>query len=310
MKRIAVLRGGPSEEYDVSMLTGKSVLQALDLLDFEPKDITITKSGKWLHNGFELPPEKALGAIDVVFIALHGQYGEDGQVQRILERLCIPYVGTTALASGIAFNKELTKQSLFGHDVKLPRHRKMTKLEMPISEDEISLIFKEVGSELFIKPVAGGSSVGAAYVPNNETLRATLDSLFLNHDQIMIEEFVRGKEATVGVLENFRNEKHYALPVIEIIPPDGKPLFSYEDKYNGTTEEIVPGRFSYYEKTQLSDLAKKIHQVIGCRHYSRSDFILRDGDIYFLEVNTLPGLTPESLFPKATEAVGISIPRV
>ncbi len=95
------------------------------------------------------------------------------------------------------------------------------------------------------------------------------------------------------------------LPVIEIIPPNGTPLFSHEDKYNGKTQEIVPGRFSYHEKSKLSEAAELVHRIIDCKHYSRSDFIVKDGDVYFLEVNTLPGLTAESLFPKAAQAVGL-----
>jgi D-alanine-D-alanine ligase len=309
-KRVAVLRGGPSEEYSVSLKSGRAVLTALQEIGYSHKDIVITKKGEWLENGFVRKPEMALEAVDVVFVALHGHYGEDGQVQRILERKNIPFTGSRALSSGIAFNKELTKRTLMSHNISMPRHRRMHREESDRLDEEIPNIFLELGSELFVKPIDSGSSVGARYVPNEETLRIVLAELFENYDQVLIEQFIRGREATVGVLDNFRNEPTYVLPVIEIVPPGGEPLFSFENKYNGKTEEIVPGRFSYREKAILAEAATTVHKVIDCKSYSRSDFIVRDGQIYFLEVNTLPGLTPESLFPKAAAAIGLPFPHL
>ncbi len=307
-KRVAVLRGGPSEEYAESMLSGEAVLNALKQLGVSYKDIVITRKGEWLDNGFVKHPESALKTVDVVFIALHGQYGEDGQVQRILERTKIPFTGSRALTSAIAFNKELTKHTLRSHNIKMPRHRQVSLHELESIEDELPNIFSEIGSELFVKPVANGSSLGARYVPNKDSLRSALTELLQQYDKVMIEEFIRGREATVGILDNFRDEPTYTLPVIEIIPPNGTPLFSRENKYDGGTDKIVPGRFSYHEKSLLADAASLAHKIIGCKHYSRSDFIVRDGEVYFLEINTLPGLTAESLFPKAAAAVGLEFP--
>ncbi|MCA9357644.1 D-alanine--D-alanine ligase [Candidatus Kaiserbacteria bacterium] len=308
--RVAVLRGGPSEEYAVSMQSGSRVLAALDALEYPRKDIVITKKGEWLDNGFVKAPERALEAVDVVFIALHGTYGEDGQVQRILERKCIPYTGSAALTSAIAFNKELTKQTLLPHQIKMPRHRRVTRADLDQLDEELPNIFKEIGTELFVKPLASGSSFGAQYVPTETILRTALEELLQQYETVLVEQFIRGKEATVGVLSNFRNESAYVLPVIEIVPPNGLPLFSHEDKYNGKTDEIVPGRFSYHEKAELTRVAAEVHEIVGCRHYSRSDFIVKDGEVYFLEVNTLPGLTAESLFPKAAAAVGLEYPQL
>lgn len=308
--RVAVLRGGPSDEYSVSMQTGRRVLDALDELGYPHKDIVITKKGEWLENGFVRQPEATLEAIDVVFIALHGTYGEDGQVQRILERRMIPFTGSRAIPSAIAFNKELTKHTLVPLDIKMPKHRKINRAEFLETKDDIGDLFSVVGKELLIKPVASGSSFGAAYVPNETMLTSTLEKLFQTYENILIEEYIRGREATVGVINDFRSEKTYVLPTIEIIPPGGEPLFSHESKYNGKTEEVIPGRFSYHEKSELSRIAATIHEVMGCRQYSRSDFIVRNGDVYFLEINTLPGLTKESLFPKAAAAVGLSYPQL
>lgn len=304
-RRIAVLRGGPSEEYSVSMLSGEKVLGALQKLERPYKDIIISKGGEWIENGFVKKPEMALEAVDIVFIALHGTYGEDGQVQRILERKKIPFTGSRALSSAIAFNKELTKQTLKRSGIKMPRHRKIDKTDLVNLDEEINHIFSEVGNELFVKPLASGSSFGTRYVPSKEILRTTIVELLIQYEQILVEEYIRGREATVGVLNNFRSADIYALPAIEIVPPNGSALFSNENKYNGTTEEIVPGRFSYSEKAKLSEIAQLVHKAIDCKQYSRSDFIVRDGEVYFLEINTLPGLTSESLFPKAAAAIGL-----
>lgn len=305
MKRVAVLRGGPSTEYDVSLKTGSEVLRALRELDYPHKDVVITKSGDWLESGIVRSPEKALEAVDVVFVALHGQYGEDGQVQRILQRLNIPFTGSNAFSSAIAFNKELTKRSLAEHNILMPKHHRISREQRNYLAPEIDLIIERIGEESFVKPVGGGSSIGAKYIPHKEALRAALEELLLTHEAVMVEEFIRGREATVGVLQHFRDQEHYVLPPIEIVPPGGTPFFSYDVKYNGTTQEICPGRFSYGEKSKLSEAALIAHTALHCSHYSRSDFIVRDGDVYFLEINTLPGLTGESLFPKAAAAVGL-----
>lgn len=305
MKHVTVLRGGPSSEYDVSLRSGAAVLGALSDLGYATRDITITKSGKWLASGIERNPEQALDATDAVFIALHGEYGEDGQIQRLLQRKHIPFTGSRAFPSAVAFNKDLTKQTLKEHEILMPKHRRLTRDDVTTIDHTIAELIAEVGRELFIKPVTGGSSIGARYLGTEAAMFEAITELLEQYETVMVEEYIRGKEATVGVLEGFRNEELYVLPVIEIVPPSGMPLFSYEDKYNGKTEEIVPGRFSYHEKTKLADAAALVHKALGLDHYSRSDFIVRDGEVYFLEVNTLPGLTSESLLPKAAAAVGL-----
>ncbi len=306
MKRVAVLRGGPSSEYEVSLKSGAAVLTALRALEYPHKDITITKKGDWLESGILRSPEKALEAVDVVFVALHGEYGEDGQVQRILQRLKIPFTGSNAFSSAVAFNKELTKHTIKDHGVKMAKHRKVDRSSLHNLQSEIDYISDTMESELFVKPLASGSSIGARYVSSHAHLRDALTELLESHDAVMVEEFIRGKEATVGVLEGFRDHDIYALPPIEIIPPNGQAFFSNEVKYNGTTQEIVPGRFSYDEKAALVDAAVRVHRALHCDHYSRSDFIVKDGEVYFLEINTLPGLTDESLLPKAAAAVGLT----
>jgi len=305
MKTVAVLRGGPSQEYGVSMKTGQAVLDALGQKNYKTKDIVVAKNGDWLNNGFVKQCDSMLEGVDAVFVGLHGQYGEDGNVQKILQRLNIPFTGSRSMSSAIAFNKELTKRTLGSSELRMPRHRKFQRYELVDLEEQIPVIFSDIGSEVFVKPVACGSSYGARYVPNEETLRSTLNQILEVYDQVLIEEYIRGREATVGVMSNFRNESLYALPVIEIIPPNGRPDFNTEDKYSGEAEGIVPGRFSYSEKAKLAEAALLAHKTLACDHYSRSDFIVKDGEVYFLEINTLPGLTAQSLFPKAASAVGL-----
>lgn len=306
MERVAVLRGGPSEEYGVSMETGLGVLSALNALGYHHKDIVITKNGDWLDGGFVKPPESALEGIDVVFVALHGTYGEDGQVQRVLERRMIPFTGTRSLSSAIAFNKELTKRTLLPNNILMPKYRRVSRADNVNLDDLVPVLNAELGEELFLKPVASGSSLGARYIPSKAVLRMALEEALERYDSVLVEEYIRGREATVGVLSGFRNETTYVLPTIEVIPPYGEPLFSYEHKYSGKAVEEIPGRFSYPEKAKLAETASLVHDVIGCKHYSRSDFIVRNGEIYFLEINTLPGLTSQSLYPKAAAAVGLS----
>jgi D-alanine-D-alanine ligase len=247
-----------------------------------------------------------LQAVDVVFIALHGAYGEDGELQRLLENTATPYTGSRALASAIAMNKVLTKDHLVNTGIKLAPH-------VYASRDNIHNIrsFTEAVSEVFngpfvIKPVNGGSSVGTKIARNLLELESFLEQVFGVFDAVIIEKYIAGREATVGVLNNFRQQSTYVLPAVEIVPQSS--FFDYDAKYSGTTDEICPGRFSDLEKKQLVEAAQIVHTHLGLQHYSRSDFIVTPDAIYFLEVNTLPGLTAGSLFPKALAAVAISMP--
>ena len=219
MKRVAVLRGGPSEEYGVSMLSGNAVLKALADSNYPHRDITITRSGDWLSGGKKLTQDQAFEGIDVVFIALHGSFGEDGQIQRILERRNIPFTGSRAMASSIAFNKALTKHTLRPHKLKMAKHRRVNREELHTLKDEVAQIIVDLGTEVFVKPVANGSSFGAKRVRDSELLYETLVELLDIYDSLLIEEYIGGTEATVGVIGNYRDQKLYTLPAVEIIPP-------------------------------------------------------------------------------------------
>ncbi|MEM9336253.1 MAG: D-alanine--D-alanine ligase [Patescibacteria group bacterium] len=304
--RVAVLRGGPSEEYEVSMETGKSVLAALEKLQYPTKDIMISRSGEWLIDGVARQPERALEAIDVVFIALHGNYGEDGTVQKILERHHIPFTGSRAFASGFALNKDLTKNLMRQYEIAMPKHMKLSRSGVSDPYRSATALQELLGHQVVIKPLASGSSLGVQIITEAPELPLALTNALTDYDEIIVEEYIHGKEATVGVLEGFRGAALYRLPAIEIVPPATEQFFSYNAKYSGDSDEICPGRFSEEEKHVLGEIASLVHDRLGLAQYSRSDFIIKDGRPYFLEVNTLPGLTAQSLFPKTVSAVGAS----
>ena len=289
------------------MQTGSGVIDALTAEGYDVKDIIISRKGEWLLHGFVKQPVHALLDVDAVFIALHGAYGEDGTVQRILERLHIPYTGSDAYASALAMNKSLTKDYLKKHvpSIKMAPHLKITRSGTANLAQVVHTVGELFGPEYVIKPISGGSSIGTLLATKADLHRA-VDHAFADNEELLIEKRIIGKEATVGILEGFRDIKHYPLPPIEIVPPASASFFSHDVKYSGETEEICPGRFSRAEKDELMEIATQVHTALGLRQYSRSDFIVAEDGIYFLEVNTLPGLTAQSLFPRSMEAVGSS----
>lgn len=303
-KRVAVLRGGPSSEHDVSLLSGAAVLQALTDSGYDCRDIVITRDAEWLHNGRMRTPAEQLLGVDVVFIALHGTYGEDGQVQRLLEQLQIPYTGSGALTSALAFDKIKTKELVLQQAARTPNYRPAKRHHLK-DPRFITQLEADLGTTLFVKPVASGSSDGSAMISDADSTFDVIAGILNDYDEVLIEEYIAGTEATVGVLEYFRGEELYALPVVEIIPPEQAGFFDRQVKYDGSTKEIVPADIHTDIRDELQRIARLAHQELGCRHYSRSDFLIRDGEIFFLETNTLPGLTSESLFPKAADAVGL-----
>ena len=302
---MAVLRGGPSEEYEVSLKTGEAVLSALAKKKVPAADFIISRQGRWLKDGLEKTPEQALAGVDVAFIALHGAYGEDGTVQRLLDRFGIAYTGSRAYPSALAMNKLLTKQELKNSGLKTPAHFKVTRESGDLTR-VVNTIESLFGPDYVIKPLNSGSSIGVQMAKGSIELLQALQSALIDRDNLLVEERVVGREATVGVLERFRDQGYYQLPVIEIVPPVNTDFFDYESKYNGKTDEICPGRFTDSEKIELAKQAVLAHQALNLSQLSRSDFMLSDNGIYYLETNTLPGLTPESLYPKALAAVGCS----
>ncbi len=305
-KKVGVLRGGPSSEYEVSLKTGQSVIN--NLIDrHEVYDFLISKEGIWHYLGVPITPQKAFQKVDIIFNALHGAYGEDGTVQKLLDDFNIPYTGSKALSSAVGMNKVLSKKVYKNNNLKTPLHRTISKDK---NKSEIILdLFKSFPMPAVVKPVSGGSSVGTAIVGTLAELELAISEALKYSTEALIEEFIVGKEATCGVVDNFREEDIYALLPIEIRKPDDSVFFDYKAKYGGKSLEICPGNFTAEEKKVIQDMAREAHKSLGLRHYSRSDFIIhpRRG-IYILETNTLPGLTSESLLPKSLQAIGCNLP--
>ncbi|MEK7609512.1 MAG: D-alanine--D-alanine ligase [Patescibacteria group bacterium] len=308
--RVGVLRGGPSNEYEVSLNSGATVLSVIRKHfdhKYQPRDVFIDRQGIWHIDGLQVLPKDLGTKIDVAFNALHGAYGEDGKVQALLEAHGIPFTGSGSLGSALGMNKILAKKIFADHGIKSPFSKEILS-DVFNKNDEATAreLFNTFILPAVVKPSSSGSSVGVSVVKSFGELMPALNLAAKHGEVIMIEEFIPGIEATCGVVEDFRGSKLYALPPVEIRPQGG--FFDYEAKYHSKSEEIVPATFSESIKKSLEELAGKIHRALGLRHYSRSDFIIhpRRG-VYVLEVNTLPGLTIESLLPKSLRAVGSDV---
>ena len=303
--RVAVLRGGPSAEYDMSLQTGASVLKSLPE-KYHPIDVLISKDGAWYRSGVAVLPYQALKDIDVVFNALHGAYGEDGKVQRDLDAMKIPYTGSGSIASAIGMNKILAKKRFEQEGIKTPLSRAVDgagDLERQLTD-----IFRTMPHPVVIKPSSSGSSLGVSISSTFEESLAGVKEALRHSPQAIVEEYIKGREATCGVVENYREHGVYALFPIEIIPKDN-PFYNYQAKYEDETVFVCPALFSHTVKRELEALAIKVHKALDLRHYSRTDFIVSPKrGIYALETNTLPGLNSHSLIPKSLNAVGFAFP--
>lgn len=302
--KVGVLRGGPSSEYDVSLKTGSSVLKHLPAEKYQPVDILISKDGVWHAYGEPISPYNLKAKVDVVFNALHGSYGEDGQVQKLLDSIYMPYTGSGHLGSAIGMNKIHSKEYFRNGGLKVARHFVVS------SKDDFEAgagdIFQRMSPPWIVKPADGGSSLGCSLARNYNELVQAINLASQYSNSILVEEFIKGREATCGVVEGLRGQKIYSLLPVEILKPKDKTFFDYEAKYTGISQEICPGNFTPEEKEELGLLAARVHEILNLRHYSRTDFILSPRGIYVLEVNTLPGLTNESLLPKSLSAVGVA----
>lgn len=278
---MAVLRGGPSREYDVSLKTGAAVLDALDKDRYEPRDIFISRDGVWHLHGVGVAPERALFGSDVAFNAMHGHYGEDGQVQRLLEQLGVPYTGSGAVASATAFNKHLTKQEAQKFGIKTP-HSVLVENFGDV-ESLAHELFRTFPHPAIIKPVVGGSRQGSTVAENFVQLQRALGTAFEFGPQALVEEYIKGKDVSVGVLQHFRNEPTYAL-----LPTPHEQLSSKE-------------------KEQLVMVAKQIHDGLNLNHYSVSDFVVSKRGVYFLEINNQPKLSEASALVRSLQAVGAKL---
>lgn len=303
--RVGVLRGGPSSEHDISLKTGQHVLKNMPERYF-PVDIFIDKAGVWHVHGIPERPEKVLRKIDVLFNALHGEYGEDGKLQHLLDAFGTPYTGSGRLASAFAMHKGHAKKILQQHGIKSPYHKVLKKEDATTAK--IRELFKIAPNPSVVKPVSLGSSLGVSVSTSMPEFEAAVAKAFALSPVILIEDYIKGREATCGVIDNFRDQKTYALLPVEFVHTAKDGFLDYEAKYDKKSQTIHPGRFSTPEKDAIQGMARKVHEALGLRHYSRSDFIVSPKrGVYFLEVNALPGLYADAPYTESLTAIGSSL---
>lgn len=302
--KIGVLRGGPSPEYEVSLLSGANVLEHLKETH-NPVDIFVSKNGAWHINGIEKSPEKILKNVDVVFNSIHGTYGEDGRVQGLLSHYGVPFTGSNKISSAMSMNKHMTKDVANRLGIKTPTYliiRKHDDLKNKAYE-----AFANIPHPLIVKPVASGSSLGLYLVNNFSELFSVLEAILEVYESALVEEYISGKEITCTVIDNFRGQNYYSTPPIEVVYEKSSPVWTYGQKYAEGTKLIYPTTLLEREAILVEEASRLIHQYLELSHFSRSDFIVSPKrGVYFLEVNTIPGMTKKSLLPKTLESIGIS----
>jgi len=291
--KVAVLMGGPSGEHDISLRSGRGVVDALTRRGWTIEPIVVPHgctAGEAC--AFARDSLQRVGA-DVVFLALHGPFGEDGTVQALCEDLHLPYTGSTVLASRLGIDKVASKERFEAAGLSVPRWQVVDCSISPIRVDALAC-------PLVVKPTGQGSSLGVSIVQREDQLPAALAAACRYGCRALIEEFVAGRELTVAVLGE------EPLPIVEVRPRH--PFFDYTAKYTaGVTEYLVPAPLAPAVAAAVQAAGLNAHRALGCRHLSRTDLILREDDVpVILEVNTIPGLTPMSLLPKAAACVSLS----
>ena len=283
--KVAVLLGGKSAEREVSLDSGKAVLEALlrsgvNAEGFDPQERSVTE----------------LVGYDRAFIVLHGRGGEDGQIQGALEWMNVPYTGTGVQGSAIGMDKVKTKQIWQGSDLPTAPYRIISK------DSDLTEVIESLGLPLIIKPVHEGSSVGMSKVEKAEDLAAAIEKATVHDAVVMAEKWIMGREYTISFLNGL------PLPVIRLQPPADVAFYDYEAKYNRNDVEYgIPCGLSESEEKNLQELCLRAFQAVGASGWGRIDAMLDEqGHFWLLEVNTVPGMTSHSLVPKAAKAVGYS----
>lgn len=308
--RVAVLRGGPSSEYHISLRTGATVLANLPE-QYHPLDVFINRDGEWYLCGKREEPHRILQRVDAVWNALHGEYGEDGAVQELLEVHGVPFTGPRRLAAALSQNKVLAKKVLESHGIKTPYFRVLRRDEIPPLATLAGELYRSFPQPCVIKPANRGSSIGVAKAQTPDEIATALTAGFDASDLILVEEYIQGREAVCGVIEGFRSVAHYPLLPVEVRLSEGKQILDFDTRYGSQDVYQFPGRFSAEEKRELQRLAVAVHGLLGLRHYSRSDFIVHPKrGIFFLEADALPDLFDgPSPYLSSLQGVGATLPQ-
>ncbi|GAB4310690.1 MAG: D-alanine--D-alanine ligase [Bacteroidales bacterium] len=311
MKTIAVIFGGDSGEFEISLESGQVVSSTLREAGYRVFPVCI-RNGKWWHecrhgneyevdkNDFTLPMVSEKVEFDAAFIAIHGTPGEDGKLQGYFDMIGMPYTTCSASVSALTFNKYYCKQVVAALGGKVAR----SVLIHAANRSEQEPVAQQLNYPLFVKPNNGGSSVGMSRLAGPDEWDAALEKAFREDDQVLIEEYIPGREITCGVYREGDEVK--ALPITEII--SSNPFFDFEAKYQaGKAEEVVPANIPGEIAEACSRLSVNLYKGLSCRGVVRFDYIFNDQGIFFLEVNTVPGMTHASLIPKMAAAAGIQL---
>ena len=309
-KRIIIIFGGKSFEHDVSIKSAKSILKAINKEKYEIKLIYINKEGTWylceninkLEDLVPIKDTKIFDNCDCVFPVLHGNYGEDGKLQGLLDMINIPYVGCNLISSAISMDKVFTKIILNNEDILQAKYIAIKKNEYNI--DNLKIQIKEkLGYPCFIKPANAGSSVGISKIYHEHELEKNISEAFKYDKKILIEECIYGREVEIGVLGN---DEIIASKVGEVIP--GDDFYSYDAKYNSKESMVkIPATISESLYNKIKETAIKAYKALECSGLSRIDFFIQNetNKIYLNEINTLPGFTNISMYPILFENIGI-----
>lgn len=309
-KNIAIIMGGYSSEYKISLNSGNVVFETLDTTKYNPYRIHIFKD-KWVYvdinniefpidkNDFSVTVKKEKITFDCVFNAIHGSPGEDGFMQAYFELLNIPHTSCGMYQATLTYNKRDLLSVLKAYGIKTAESYYLN-LGDNINENDI---INKVGLPCFVKANKAGSSFGISKVHKKEKLKEAINIAFNEDDEIIIEAFLDGTEVSVGVLK-YKGETK-VLPITEIVTEND--FFDYEAKYLGKSNEITPARLSVEQEEKVTKIATKIYDILKMKGFSRSEFIFKNGEPHLLEINTIPGLTKESILPQQAEKAGISM---
>jgi len=308
---IAFVTGGYSSEAVISYKSAITIEKNIDRDKFQVYKIDVTPNGWFYENGsgkieidrndFTLPISGKKISFDAVLIGIHGTPGEDGKLQGYFDLMGLPYTSCDAATSALTFNKSYTVAVAAFGGVNTARSLHLFK-DIPVKADSI---LKQLNLPVFVKPNNGGSSIGMSKVARAEDLPAALDKAFKEDDQVLVEEFIAGREFTVGVFRT--NKEIIVLPITEVISK--KEFFDYEAKYQGMSEEITPAKIDKAIEDKIRTTAKKIFELFNCRGVVRIDFIYNEskGEPYILEINTVPGQSEASIVPQQVQIMGWSL---
>lgn len=312
MRNIAILAGGYSSEREVSIGSGNMILEAIDKRLFNAYLIDVKKH-EWIHQSenkiyhvnkddFSITINNQKITFDGAVIMIHGTPGEDGKLQGYFELMDVPYSTCDVLTSSLTFNKYFCKRYLTSPSIPMSHALLFRNLE-EVDQEEIE---KQIGYPCFVKPNNGGSSCGISKIKTREELLPAFEKAFHEDPEVIIESFIPGRELTCGLM---MAERELVFPICEVIP--GNDFFDYDAKYtDGKAKEVVPADITPEIENACKSLSKEIYQKLNCKGIVRIDYILNDNKLYFLEVNTVPGMSKNSIVPKMIRAAGFEVKNI